>query len=78
MDELRRSAFTGSGDDQCREVWSWFYNERRRRLIRLFWLAGGMSSLFRRGFFVTFDERTAMFDEDLGDWISVGIYDAQS
>jgi hypothetical protein len=29
-------------------------------------------------FFVTFDERTAMFDEDLGDWISVGIYDAQS
>ena len=38
----------------------------------------GQPAAFQDGFFVTFDDRTARFHEDLGDWISVGIHDAQS
>ena len=43
MDKLRPSASLASGDEQYREEWSWLYAERRRLLIRLFWLASGLA-----------------------------------
>jgi len=43
MDELRPSASAASGDGSYREEWSCFHAERRRLLIRLLWIAGGLA-----------------------------------
>jgi hypothetical protein len=43
MDELWQSASAAGGDEQYREEWSYFYAERRRLLIRLFWFASGLA-----------------------------------
>lgn len=46
MDELRLSNSVIRGDQYYREQWSFFYAERRRLLIRLFWLAAGLGVCF--------------------------------
>jgi hypothetical protein len=43
MGELWSSASAANGDEHYREEWSCFYAERRRLLIRLFWLASGLA-----------------------------------
>ncbi|HEY2469943.1 MAG TPA: hypothetical protein VGI45_19150 [Terracidiphilus sp.] len=43
MDEFRPSASAATGDEHYRDEWSFFYAERRRLLIRLFWFAGGLA-----------------------------------
>lgn len=40
--ELGLSNSAGSGGEVYREEWRFFYAERRRLLIRLLWLAGGL------------------------------------
>jgi hypothetical protein len=42
MDELQPSSSEESGKEHYREEWTCFYAERRRLLIPLFWLAGGL------------------------------------
>ena len=43
MNEFCPSASAGTRDEQYREEWHCFYTVRRRGLIRLFWLAGGLA-----------------------------------
>jgi hypothetical protein len=43
MGESRLSDSVTSGDECYREEWCFFYAERRRLVIRLFWLVGGLA-----------------------------------
>ena len=42
MEELRSQGPAASGDELYLEEWRYFYAERRRFLIRLFWFAGAL------------------------------------
>lgn len=44
MDGLQPLTPAEDGAELYREEWSYFYSERRRLLIRLFWLAGGLAA----------------------------------
>ena len=43
MGESRLSDSVASGDERYREEWCFFYAQRRRLVVRLFWLVGGLA-----------------------------------